>query len=90
QGNASKRQESQPRVRHHRDLLFPLHGQAVCGVADALDIYRKSEQFIGLNSITIHEEPATAAGLSLPEFLRHVDCPPPSFMAVNLKCVIHS
>lgn len=89
-GNADKRREAQERVRHSRDLLFALHGHAVRGVAEALEVYRKSDQFVGLTGVTIDEEPAAAAVLPLPEFLRHIGCPPPDFMAVNMWCVIHS
>ena len=89
-GSADKRRESQERVRRSRELFFALNGHAVRGVAEALEVYRKSDQFVGLTGIAIAEEPATAAGRSLPEFLRHIGCPPPDFMAVNLRCVIHS
>ena len=90
QGSADKRRESQERVRRSRELLFALHGHAVRGVAEALEVYRKSDQFIGLTGVAIDEEPAATAGLSLPKFLLHLGCPPPDFMAVNLRCVIHS
>jgi hypothetical protein len=89
-GSADKRRESQERVRRSRELLFALNGHAVRGVAEALEVYRKSDQFVGLTGVAIDEEPATAPGLSLPEFLHHLGCPPPDFMAVNLRCVIHS
>lgn len=88
-GCADKRHEAKERVRHHRQMLFALHGHPVCGVADAFEVYRKSDQFVGLTSVAIDEEPA-AAGLSLPKFLHHLGCPLPDFMAVNLRCVIHS
>ena len=89
QGNPSKRLESRARVRRPRQLHFALHGHTVSGEADALEVYRKSEQFVGITAITIDEE-QSAAGLSLPEFLRRIGCPPPDFMAVNLRYVIHS
>ncbi|HEX8961251.1 MAG TPA: hypothetical protein VF775_06735 [Geobacteraceae bacterium] len=89
QGNAAKRQESADRVRRHRELHFALRAHAVAGMADALEVYRKSEHFVGLTSVTIGEE-QSAAGHSLPEFLRRIGCPPPDFMAVNLRDVIHS
>jgi hypothetical protein len=90
QGNVAKRRESEERVRQHRQLHFALHEHAVRGVADAREVYRKSEQFIGLTAVAIDEEPAAPARLSLPEFLRHLGCPSPQFMAVNLRCLIHS
>jgi hypothetical protein len=90
QGSADKRRESQERVRRSRELLFALHGHAVRGVAEALEIYRKSDQFVGLTRVAIDEEPATTNGLSLTAFLHHLGCPPPDFMAVNLRRVIHS
>ena len=90
QGSADKRRESQERVRRSRDLTFALHGHAVRGVAEALEVYRKSDQFVGLTGVAIDKEPASAAGLSLAEFLHHIGCPPPDFMAVNLRCIIHS
>jgi len=90
QGSADKRREAQERLRRSRELLFALHGHAVRGVAEALEVYRKSEQFVGLTGVAIDEEPATTACPSVLEFLRHLGCPPPDFMAVNLKCVIHS
>ncbi len=90
QGNSEKRREAKERVRRNRELLFALHGHTVRGVAEELEVYRKRDQFVGLTGVEIGEDPATAAGLSLPEFLRHIACPPPGFMAVNLWCVIHS
>ncbi len=90
QGNPDKRRESEDRVRRHRELHFALHGHAMSGMADALEVYRKSEHFVGLTAISIDEETPPLAGVSLPEFLRRLGCPPPDFMAVNLRCVIHS
>jgi hypothetical protein len=90
QGNADKRRESQERVRRNRELLFALHGHTLHGAAETLEVYRKSDQFVSLTGVTINEEPAGAAGLSLPGFLHQIGCPPPDFMAVNLGCVIHS
>jgi hypothetical protein len=90
QGSAAKRQEAQERVlRRRRPLLFALHGHLVRGVADGLEVYRKSEQFVGLTEVAI-EEPPPSAGLSLHGFLQLVGCPPPAFVAVNLGCVIHT
>jgi hypothetical protein len=89
-GNADKRRESEERRRRHRDLLFPLHGHTVRGVADVLEVYRKSDHFVGLTEVAIDDEPVTSAGVSLSKFLHHLSCPPPDFIAVNLKCVIHS
>ena len=90
QGNPEKRREAQVREHRSRELLFVLHGHSVRGVADELEVYRKRDHFIGLTGVGIVEKPVTAAGLSLPEFLRHIACPPPDFMVVNLRSVIHS
>ena len=90
QGSADKRRESQERVWNRREVLFALHGHAVRGEADALEVYRKSEQFVGLTSIAVDEEPASPAVISLPAFLHRLGCPSPDYMAVNLKRVIHS
>jgi len=89
QGNASKRQEYEERRVVEGALHFVLHAHVVSGVADQKEIYRRSEEFIGLTRIEIRDLPETS-GLSLPGFLELIGCSQPDYMAVNLANVFHS
>jgi len=88
-GNPFKRQEYEERRVVEGGLKFLLHAHVVGGVADQQEIYRRSEQFIGLTRVAIEELPETD-GLSLPGFLELIGCGRPDFMAVNLANVLHS
>lgn len=88
-GNQFKRQEHEERKLVVGSLQFSLHEHVLCGVADELDIYRRSEQFLGLSRLRIEEVPGMG-NLSLPGFLEKIGCPLPDYMAVNLAKVFHS
>jgi len=89
QGNAFKRQEYEERRVVEGAVRFVLHEHVVSGVADQKEIYRRSEEFIGLTRVAIEDIPE-ASGLSLPGFLELVGCRQPDYMAVNLANVYHS
>jgi hypothetical protein len=88
-GNPFKRREFEERSMVEGSLRFALHAHVLSGVADERDIYRRSEQFIGLSRLRVEEEPATDR-LSLPGFLESIGCRQPEYMAVTLARVIHS
>ncbi len=88
-GNELKRQEYGERKVLEGSLSFTLHGHVLSGATDERDIYRRSEEFIGLTRLRVEEMPDTE-GLSLLGFLELIGCPPPGYMAVNLGNVFHS
>lgn len=88
-GNEVKRQEHGERKLLEGSLSFALHGHVLSGVADERDIYRRSEEFIGLSRVRVEEVPETES-LSLPGFLELIGCRQPDYMAVNLANVFHS
>jgi len=88
-GNPLKRKEYEERKVVEGNLRFSLHAHVLSGVADEGDIYRRSEQFIGLSRLRVEEVPVTD-GLSLPGFLESIGCQQPDYMAVNLSRVFHS
>lgn len=89
QGNPLKRLEYKERKLREGSVRFSLHDHVLCGVADESDIYRYSEQFLGLSQVRIEEVPEMM-NLSLPGFLEMIGCPPPDYLAVHLGNVFHS
>ncbi len=89
QGNPLKRQEHKERNLREGSVQYSLHEHVLLGVADESDIYRYSEQFLGLSRLRIKELPDTE-DLFLPGFLEMIGCPKPDYMAVNLANVFHS
>jgi hypothetical protein len=88
-GNPLKRKEYEERKVVAGSVRFSLHAHVLSGVADERDIYRQSEQFIGLTRLRVEEVPVTDR-LSLPGFLELIGCQQPDYMAVNLARVFHS
>ncbi len=89
QGNPLKRQEQLERGLEMGRISFLLHEHVLSGVACEMDIYRLSDQVIGLSQLRVDELPETEY-LSLPGFLETIGCPQPDYMAVNLAAVFHS
>lgn len=88
-GNQFKRREYGERRVVKGPFRFALHAHVISGVADQQEVYRRSEQFLGLTEVAVEELPEPE-GLSLPGFLEMICCPLPDYMAVNLANVFHS
>jgi len=88
-GNPVKRREYGERRVVEGSVRFSLHAHVLSGVADERDIYRQSEQFVGLYNLKVEDVPP-ADRLSLPGFLDSIGCRQPEYMAVNLARVFHS
>lgn len=89
QGNPLKRQEHKERKLREGSVCFSLHEHVLRGVADESDIYRLSEQFLGLSRLQMESMPEVTK-LSLPGFFEMIGCPTPDYMAVHMSNVFHS
>lgn len=89
QGNDEKRKEYGERTTSTEIMRFTLHDHALSGMVDMREVYRRSEQFVGVNGLHIDDQRRSSA-LTLPEFLDHIDCPHPEYMAVHLGNALHT
>lgn len=88
-GNAEKRKEYRERKVQTEVLRFSLHQQVFSGAADSLEVYRRSEEFLGVSQLRL-SPPDDPTVLPAGDFLESIQCSQPQFMAVNLGQVFHS
>lgn len=88
-GSEAKRLEFEERISTPALLRFTLHGHTLEGTVCDLEVYRRSEQFVGVSRLRVVDDEADSA-LSLPAFFDHIDCPRPEYLAVHLGNIFHS
>lgn len=88
-GSEAKRLEFEERISTPSQMRFTLNRHTLEGTVCDLEVYRRSEQFVGVSRLRVMDHP-TGPHLSLPAFFEEIGCPQPEYMAVHLGNVFHS